>query len=122
MPDVPGIPVKAGPSVPTVTVADVPADLQDTVLVDVREDDEWQTGHAAGALHLRLGELIERLSEIPDDAQIVVTCRGGGRSSRAVTWLNANGFDAVNLEGGMRAWQESGRELVSGNGGAGHVH
>ncbi len=109
------------PEVPSVTVHDVPEDLRDAVLLDVREDDEWQAGHVDGALHIPLGDLMARSGEVPSDAEVVVTCRGGGRSSRAVAWLNENGFDAVNLSGGMGAWQDAGRPLVDGRGGAGTV-
>jgi rhodanese-related sulfurtransferase len=109
------------PDVPSITVDDVPEDLRDTVLLDVREDDEWQTGHVDGALHIPLGDLMARADEVPLDTEVVVTCRAGGRSSRAVAWLNENGYDAVNLDGGMGAWQDAGRPLVNGQGGDGVV-
>jgi rhodanese-related sulfurtransferase len=109
------------PEVPSVPVSDVPADLDETVLLDVREDDEWETGHVDGALHIPLGELMARVEEVPTDTEVVVTCRGGGRSSRAVAWLNENGYEAVNLSGGVQAWLAAGRPLVDGTGGAGTV-
>ena len=109
------------PDVPSVAVFDVPADLADTVLLDVREDDEWEKGHVDGALHIRLGDLMARAEEVPMDTEVVVTCRGGGRSARAVAWLNENGYDTVNLTGGMGAWLEAGRPLVDGSGGPGTV-
>ncbi|WGW11227.1 rhodanese-like domain-containing protein [Saxibacter everestensis] len=87
--------------VPSVKPADVP---EGTAIVDVREDDEWQAGHIEGAQHIPLGQLMERYGEVPIDDEVVVVCRSGGRSARAVQWLNANGFDAVNLSGGMGAW------------------
>lgn len=109
------------PEVPDIGVEDVPVDLDDTVLLDVREDDEWALGHVPGALHIPLGDLMARVDEVPPDTEVVVTCRSGGRSSRAVAWLNENGYEAVNLRGGMGAWLEAGRPLVNGNGDAGTV-
>ena len=52
-------------------------------LLDVREQDEWDAGHAPEARHIPLGELEERWGEIPADQEIICVCRGGGRSARA---------------------------------------
>ncbi len=97
--------------IPTTTVSAL-ADY--AIVIDVRENDEWQAGHAPGAVHIPLGELPTRLSELPDtDAgPIAVTCRSGGRSSRAVAWLTGQGFDVANLDGGMKAWQAAGKPLT----------
>lgn len=84
-------------------------------LIDVREDDEWEAGHAPGAVHIPSGELADRLDELPD-AELIVVCRGGGRSARAVQWLASQGIDALNLDGGMRAWAAAGFELVAEDG------
>ncbi len=83
------------------------------LLVDVREDDEFSNGRSADAVHIRLSELPDRLDELPRDRQIVCTCRSGGRSGRATEFLLAQGFDVVNLEGGMLAWQEAGIPMVA---------
>lgn len=90
------------------------------VLLDVREQDEWDAGHAPGAVHIPLGELPARLDELPDtDAgTLAVACRGGGRSSRAVAWLSQQGFDVANLDGGMKAWHGAGKQLVADSGSA----
>lgn len=97
---------------------DVPDVADDTVILDVREQDEWEAGHAPGAVHIPLGELPQRLDELPDTDQgtVAVVCRSGGRSSRAVAWLTQQGFDVANLEGGMRAWQAAGKQLVAASG------
>lgn len=84
----------------------------DVRLLDVREDDEWQAGHAPGAVHIPLGELPSRLDELPESDALYVVCRSGGRSARATAFLNANGWDAVNVDGGMRSWHAEGRDLV----------
>ena len=105
------------PAVPSVSAAQVPPGA---VLLDVREDDEWQAGHAEGAHHIPLGDLPARLDEVTglaDNGELVVVCRSGGRSARAVAWLVANGVDAINLDGGMGAWATAGRPLVSETGG-----
>jgi rhodanese-related sulfurtransferase len=101
------------PPVPSVDPDRIPADA---VLVDVREPDEWQSGHVRGAIHIPLAELPARTAEIPGEGDLVVICRSGVRSARAVAWLNQNGHDAVNCDGGMVAWAASGREMVSETG------
>jgi rhodanese-related sulfurtransferase len=99
-------------NVPQVQVSEL---ADDAVILDVREQDEWDLGHAPGALHIPLGDLPERLAELPDtDAgPLAVTCRGGGRSSRAVAWLSQQGLDVANLDGGMIAWNAAGKQLVA---------
>jgi len=75
------------------------------LLVDVREDAEWAAGHLQGALHIPLGELPQRLSEIASHADPVFICRSGGRSMAACQMaLRANIRSPANLEGGMMAW------------------
>jgi rhodanese-related sulfurtransferase len=86
-------------------------------LLDVREDDEWQAGHAPGAHHLPMMEIPARVAEIPTDADVVVVCRSGGRSGQVVAYLAQNGWDNVrNLDGGMQSWAACGREVVAENG------
>ena len=99
--------------VPSVTVSDLPAALPEGVtLLDVREPDEWAAGHAPEAVHIPMGELAARLGELPAEANLYVVCRGGGRSSRATTFLNASGRNATNVDGGMKAWHAAGRPMV----------
>ncbi|AOS60921.1 Rhodanese-related sulfurtransferase [Actinoalloteichus hymeniacidonis] len=88
----------------------------DAVVLDVREDDEWQAGHAPDAVHIPLGELAGRLDELPAEKDVFVVCRSGGRSARATAYLNQNGWDAVNVEGGMKAWALTDRPVVSESG------
>ncbi|MEE2030726.1 rhodanese-like domain-containing protein [Rhodococcus chondri] len=99
--------------VPTVSVDDVPADTAEAVLLDVREDDEWALGHAPGALHIPLADIPARAEEIDMDAEVYVICRQGGRSLRAVEYLNRIGYDAIFVDGGMAAWQKNALPLVS---------
>jgi rhodanese-related sulfurtransferase len=91
-------------------------------LLDVREPDEWQAGHAPGAHHLPMMEIPARMAEVPTDVEVVVVCRSGGRSGQVVSYLMGNGWDNVrNLDGGMQSWHAGGRELVSENGQPAHV-
>ena len=100
-------------SVPTVAVAEVPADAP---LLDVREADEWTAGHAPTARHLPMSELTGRLDELPDDDPLYVVCRSGGRSARVVAYLAQQGYPAVNVDGGMQAWSAQGRTVVAESG------
>jgi rhodanese-related sulfurtransferase len=98
------------PQIPEVTIADVPADA---VLLDVREDDEWTAGHAPGAVHVPMTQLAERLEEVPEGDPLYVICRTGGRSARVTAYLNSQGWDSVNVAGGMSVWARAGRPLVA---------
>ena len=72
-------------------------------------------GHIEGALHIPLYALPERHQELPD-AQTLVVCRVGGRSAQAVMWLQQQGHEVVNLDGGMLDWAAAGRPMVSDTG------
>ncbi|MFF8677416.1 rhodanese-like domain-containing protein [Streptomyces sp. NPDC015237] len=107
---------------PTVGVSD----LKDgDFLLDVREDDEWQAGHAAGALHIPLSEFVARYGELaeaaPQDGRIHVLCRVGGRSAQVTMYLVQQGVDAVNVDGGMQEWAAAGWAVVDEKGEPGHV-
>jgi rhodanese-related sulfurtransferase len=105
--------------VPMASVTELPADRLS--LLDVREHDEWAAGHAPDAVHIPLGDLparLEELAKLPEDQPLYVVCRTGGRSAQAAAWLNANGWDAVNVAGGMKSWHTEGRPLVSDREGA----
>jgi rhodanese-related sulfurtransferase len=95
---------------PQVTVTDLPADA---VLLDVREDDEWDAGHAPDATHVPMTEIPDRLDDVPDAAPLYVICRSGGRSARVTQFLNANGWEAVNVADGMLGWERAGRPLAA---------
>jgi rhodanese-related sulfurtransferase len=104
-------------TVPTVEVTELAESLPEgTVLLDVRENDEWTAGHAPAAVHIPLGDLAGRLAELPAEADLYVVCRAGGRSARATAYLTANGWDAVNVAGGMQAWAATGRPLTAESG------
>jgi len=89
---------------------------EDAVILDVREDYEWEAGHIAGALHIPLEQLPARLEDLDPDTDLFVICRTGGRSFRATTWLTENGYSAFNIIGGMGAWFEADKAMTSENG------
>ncbi|WP_245154937.1 rhodanese-like domain-containing protein [Nocardioides sp. 1609] len=103
-------------SVPTVAVTGVPDPLPDGLAVlDVREQVEWDHGHIEGAVHVPLMDLPARLADVPA-GQTLVVCKVGGRSAQATGYLAQQGYDVVNLDGGMLDWEAAGRAMVSENG------
>ena len=108
-------------AIPSTTVSDLPDPLPEaTSVLDVREPVEWAHGHIDGAVHIPLMDLPQRLPDIPQ-GHVVVVCRIGSRSARAVAYLQQQGIDAVNLDGGLVEWVEAGRELVSESDHSAHV-
>jgi rhodanese-related sulfurtransferase len=86
------------------------------LLIDVREDDEWDAGHAAAARHIALSSVPDVVGDLARDRVIICVCRSGARSARAGQFLMEQGFEVVNLEGGMTAWHAAGEEMVSEEG------
>ena len=77
------------------------------IVVDVRTDREWSAGHIEGALHIPLGELSQRASEIPRDRPVATMCEGGYRSALAASVLARTGVDRLaTVTGGMAAWRK----------------
>jgi rhodanese-related sulfurtransferase len=109
-----------GEAIPEVDPAAAAALVRDgALLLDVREPDEWEAGHAPGAVHLPLGRLP---NERPaPGCRIVVVCRSGRRSAEATRALLAWGYDAVNLAGGMQAWAAAGLPVRDPIGRPGHI-
>ncbi len=103
-------------SIPAVTVPELDDPLPDaTCVLDVREQVEWDHGHIEGACHLPMMELVERRGEIPV-GPVLVVCRVGARSAQVTAYLVQQGYDAVNLDGGMVDWAAAGRGMVSETG------
>ncbi|MDP5313218.1 rhodanese-like domain-containing protein [Streptomyces poriferorum] len=102
---------------PAVAVTAVPAD---GFVLDVREDDEWAAGHVDGALHIPMSDFVGRFGELTEAAEdgrrVHVMCRVGGRSAQVTQYLVQQGIDAVNIDGGMLAWDGAGRPMVTDNG------
>ncbi|GGR16758.1 MULTISPECIES: rhodanese-like domain-containing protein [Agromyces] len=87
----------------------------DAYLIDVREHEELAQARVEGAHHIPLGELVARLDEVPRDRTVYVMCHVGGRSAQAVQYLEQQGIDAVNVEGGILAWYQHGLPVVLGD-------
>jgi rhodanese-related sulfurtransferase len=103
-------------------IADVPSTFDESViLLDVREDDEWQRGHAPGAQHIPMGQVPSRIAEIDADATLFVVCHLGGRSQRVAQYLARHGYTPVNVSGGMQAWAAAGRPVVTNDGATGII-
>lgn len=81
---------------------------QEALLLDVRTRSEWKQGHVPGAMHISLESLQTQIKRLPGDKQILAICRSGSRSARAVSLLRSEGLDALNVRGGMIAWNRAG--------------
>jgi rhodanese-related sulfurtransferase len=83
---------------------------RDAVILDVREPGEYAAGHLPNAKHIPLGQLASRVKELEKfkERPIVITCASGSRSGSALSLLKKSGFkEAVNLKGGIAAWQQA---------------
>ncbi|MBK8901024.1 MAG: rhodanese-like domain-containing protein [Anaerolineaceae bacterium] len=93
------------------TVASV-KDRTDVFVIDVREQWEYDEGHIPGVTLIPMGEVANRLAEIPTDKEVIVTCRSGNRSGQITDFLRQQGFDNVhNMDGGILAWQAAGYDV-----------
>ena len=110
-----------GQRIQEVDVTDASGGRVPTVLLDVREADEWEAGHAPGAHWVPLGELESARFRIPINRRIVCVCRSGHRSAHATAELVQWGFDAVNMAGGMKAWAAQGLPVVRDDASPGQV-
>lgn len=91
----------------------------EVTLLDVREPDEWAKGHAAGAVHVPLGELDP--ATVDTGKPIVAVCRSGNRSGKAAELLRDAGIEVRNMAGGMNTWHEQGLPMVTDAGTPGTV-
>lgn len=92
-------------------------------IVDVREPWEWEAGRIEGALHIPLNEVLtggER-GRLDQSRPVVLVCKAGTRSELATMMLQARGYDAHNLEGGMDAWASAGLPVTAPDGSPGRV-
>jgi len=100
------IPAVTAPELAAIRAAD-----PTTTLIDVREPAEYAAGHAPGAELIPMSVLPVRVQEIPRDRTVYVICQSGGRSAQVVSWLNQQGYDTVNVEGGTAAWAMAGHPI-----------
>jgi len=85
-------------------------------LLDVRQPDEYEAGHVPGAVLIPLGEVPDRMGELPAADELLIICRSGARSLAAAEFLEQQQIRAVNVAGGTLAWVQSGRDVVTGAG------
>jgi len=83
-------------------------------LLDVRQPEEFRSGHIPGAKLIPLSELSAHLHELPKNQEIICVCRSGNRSLSATRQLAGAGYNAFNLHGGMIAWSRSGLPVTKG--------
>ncbi len=87
-------------------------DHEEVVMIDVREQWEYDEGHIPGITLIPMSELETRLAEIPTDKTVVLTCRSGNRSGQVHAFLEQNGYDnTVNMDGGILAWEAAGLDV-----------
>ena len=106
-----------GPPMPSVSAAELNEKMKQPkrpLVLDVRQPEEFRTGHIIGAKLIPLGELGRRLGELPKDKEIVCVCASGSRSSSATKMLMRAGYNAVNMKGGMTSWSYTGLSMKKG--------
>jgi len=77
---------------------------EDLNIIDVREDHEVENGMIPGAVHIPLGSIPEEAPNLDKSKEYILVCKGGVRSANAAEYLEAQGFEVVNLEGGMMSY------------------
>lgn len=84
------------------------------VVIDVRESDEYVSGHVPGAVSAPMSALPDHIDVFAKDATNYVICQAGGRSMRVCEYLDGNGYRVVNVTGGTGAWMAAGYDVVFG--------
>jgi rhodanese-related sulfurtransferase len=95
----------------SVTEASEKLAAEDVELIDVRTQDEWDGSRLDGAKHIPLELLTSKASEIDKEKPVLFYCYSGVRSGMAAEAFAASGFDAYNVTGGIKAWDEAGQPL-----------
>jgi rhodanese-related sulfurtransferase len=89
---------------------------QGAFILDVRQPEEWSQFHIPGATLIPLGDLPNRLNEVPKDKKVVVYCRTGVRSAQGRDILRKAGYPQVtSLDGGITQWQTQGQQIATGS-------
>jgi hydroxyacylglutathione hydrolase len=78
------------------------------MVLDVRRSDEWREGHIPGALHIHVGDLAQRMHELPKQPPIMTICRSGHRAAIAASMIAATGREVIAVRDGMEEWQKRG--------------
>lgn len=91
----------------SITAAELPEYMSDKkrMCIDVREPHEYKSGHVQGMVNIPLGQIGQRMSELPKDREIILMCRSGNRSMMAARTLKKRGYSQlINVRGGISAW------------------
>jgi rhodanese-related sulfurtransferase len=86
------------------------------LMIDVRDEKEWQAGHAVHSIHIPLPEISNATTFTTRTRRVILVSRSGRRAFDAMTHLRAAGVDAVILKGGLHAWRAAGGEIVADGG------
>lgn len=106
-----------GPPIPSLSAHELGEKIKSgkrLLIIDVREPEEYQTGHISRAKLIPLGELNKRMNELPKDQELICVCASGSRSSSATRQLIRSGFTAINMNGGMHSWLRAGLPIKTG--------
>ncbi|WP_157156114.1 MULTISPECIES: rhodanese-like domain-containing protein [unclassified Diaminobutyricimonas] len=95
-----------------ITVTDLAALGSAATIVDVREQSEFDEVHVDAVTFIPMSQIESRIEELPHDETLYVLCRSGARSARVAAYLEHNGYDAVNVAGGIMEWEASGLPVV----------
>lgn len=106
-----------GPPLPSLNALELSEKLKNAkrpLVLDVRQPEEYRTGHIIGAKLIPLGELGQRLKELPKDKEIVCVCASGSRSRSATKLLIREGYNAFDMSGGMMMWSRAKLTMKTG--------
>ncbi|OMF76057.1 sulfurtransferase [Paenibacillus glucanolyticus] len=96
--------------IPQIETSELRSRLQNgenVYMIDVREDEEVAAGMISGAKHIPMGDIPNRLDDIPRDQEVIIICRSGGRSQHVCEFLSHQGLDnVINMKGGMLQWHD----------------
>jgi len=103
------------PSLDAVELSEKLKNGKHPLVLDVRQPDEYRTGHIAGAKLVPLSDLNIKMQSLPRNREIVCVCASGNRSHTATRALADVGYDAHNMKGGMLAWRRAGLPVKKGD-------
>ena len=106
-----------GPPLPSLNAQELSEKLKNAkrpLVIDVRQPEEYRRGHIIGSKLIPLGELGQRLKELPKDKEIVCVCASGSRSRSATKLLIREGYNAFDMSGGMLTWARAKLTMKTG--------
>lgn len=97
-----------------ITVDQLASIHPEAIIIDVREQQEYDDAHVEGVRLIPMSSFVERIAEVPRDETLYIMCAAGGRSAQVTHYLTQEGFDAVNVAGGISAWVGAGHPIARG--------